>query len=467
MSQVSVIGLFLIAVLWAAYVAQPVVVPVVLAWTIATIVLPVVTWMQGYRIPRGVGGAAGNGSAGRHHRRASAAAVDADHLLARPGLPSSARLMREKFQMMSQPLAMLDEVRKALNAITVGGEGGIKVETQSGTLVTSIIGVLTPAVSQFILFIGALIFYLVYQKRIRTTAVFFVRDRDARLTTLRTLSDIDSNMTIYFGTFTVVNVCLGVVTVLLTWAVGLPNPLLWGVLAAVLNYVPYIGPAIVTGTLAVVGLLTFPTLDRGGRRPARLHRNCHRGGPLPDADGHRPPADAQSVRRISGHRLLHVAVGADRRLPGGAAADGLDRGAGQRLRGGKALPARVNQSRIVGRVVSWKQLCLHNLPSRGVDHGTDPAQRPHRLADADIKDKATDQFERMADKATDQFNRFADQAEGVASRVAEQGREAGEKVQEVAGNLKGAVDKSVKDQPMATLAMAAAVGFVLGALWKS
>ncbi len=46
MSQVAVIGLFLIALLWAAYVAQPVVVPVVLAWTIATIVLPVVTWMQ-------------------------------------------------------------------------------------------------------------------------------------------------------------------------------------------------------------------------------------------------------------------------------------------------------------------------------------------------------------------------------------------------------------------------------------
>jgi ElaB/YqjD/DUF883 family membrane-anchored ribosome-binding protein len=38
---------------------------------------------------------------------------------------------------------------------------------------------------------------------------------------------------------------------------------------------------------------------------------------------------------------------------------------------------------------------------------------------------------------------------------------------EVAGNLKSAVDKSVKDQPIVTLAMAAAVGFVLGALWKS
>ena len=70
-------------------------------------------------------------------------------------------------------------------------------------------------------------------------------------------------------------------------------------------------------------------------------------------------------------------------------------------------------------------------------------------------------------KATDQFKSMANQAEDVANRVTEQGREAAERVQEVAGNFKGAVDKSVKDQPMATLAVAAVLGFVLGALWKS
>jgi ElaB/YqjD/DUF883 family membrane-anchored ribosome-binding protein len=46
-------------------------------------------------------------------------------------------------------------------------------------------------------------------------------------------------------------------------------------------------------------------------------------------------------------------------------------------------------------------------------------------------------------------------------------REVSDRTGEVAGNFKGALDKSVKDQPMATLALAAAVGFVLGALWKS
>jgi predicted PurR-regulated permease PerM len=57
-----------------------------------------------------------------------------------------------------------------------------------------------------------------------------------------------------------VNVCLGMATAALAWLVGLPNPLLWGALAAVLNYLPYIGPALVIGTLGVAGLLTFPTL---------------------------------------------------------------------------------------------------------------------------------------------------------------------------------------------------------------
>jgi ElaB/YqjD/DUF883 family membrane-anchored ribosome-binding protein len=78
----------------------------------------------------------------------------------------------------------------------------------------------------------------------------------------------------------------------------------------------------------------------------------------------------------------------------------------------------------------------------------------------------TERLERMADKATDQFRHLADRAEDAAGRVAERSRDAGERMQEVAGNLKGAVDKSVKNQPMATLALAAIAGFVLGALWK-
>jgi ElaB/YqjD/DUF883 family membrane-anchored ribosome-binding protein len=86
---------------------------------------------------------------------------------------------------------------------------------------------------------------------------------------------------------------------------------------------------------------------------------------------------------------------------------------------------------------------------------------------SDMKEKATDQFENMADKASDQFKNVADQVEGVANRVAEQGREMGQHVGEVADRFKGAVNQSIKEQPMTTLALAAVAGFVLGALWKS
>jgi predicted PurR-regulated permease PerM len=115
-------------------------------------------------------------------------------------------------------------------------------------------------ISQFVLFVGALIFYLIYQRKLRDSAVYFLKDRGARLTILKILTDIDDHMTIFFGTFTIVNVCLGLTTAALTWSIGLPNPLLWGVLAGALNYIPYVGPAVVATTLAVVGILTFPTL---------------------------------------------------------------------------------------------------------------------------------------------------------------------------------------------------------------
>jgi ElaB/YqjD/DUF883 family membrane-anchored ribosome-binding protein len=80
-----------------------------------------------------------------------------------------------------------------------------------------------------------------------------------------------------------------------------------------------------------------------------------------------------------------------------------------------------------------------------------------------VSDTAQD----MADKATQQIGKAVDTAESTMRSLADRSSQAGEQMQEVAGNLRGAIDKSVKDQPMATLAIAAVLGFTLGALWKS
>jgi predicted PurR-regulated permease PerM len=258
-SQVAVLGLFVIAILWSCYVAQHVIVPILLAWVIATIVLPLVKWLQ----DRGVSRAAAATCVTLLFLLLIAALVI---LLSAPVASWLGRasqlgsLLRERLESFSHPLALLQELQKGLGAIEGSGTKVMKVEQQSASMVSTILGVLTPAITQFLLFLGALIFYLIYRDQLRATVVHLVSHREGRLTTLRALNEIDDNMTTYFGTFTLVNVGLGVVATVLTWATGLPNPFLWGVLACVLNYIPYIGPAIMIGTLAVVGLFVHPNL---------------------------------------------------------------------------------------------------------------------------------------------------------------------------------------------------------------
>jgi len=89
-----------------------------------------------------------------------------------------------------------------------------------------------------------------------------------------------------------------------------------------------------------------------------------------------------------------------------------------------------------------------------LDYSKGPTQKPETAAD------------RLTDTAADQFKKVADGAEELAGNVAQQVREYGEKAQDAVQNFKPFVKKSLKDQPMSTLAAAAAVGFILGALWK-
>ena len=72
----------------------------------------------------------------------------------------------------------------------------------------------------------------------------------------------------------------------------------------------------------------------------------------------------------------------------------------------------------------------------------------------------------MADKAGEKIKDVGADAQELAGNIAEQARQYGEKVQQAAQEFKPFVEKSMKEQPMGTLAAAAAIGFVLGALWK-
>ncbi len=76
-------------------------------------------------------------------------------------------------------------------------------------------------------------------------------------------------------------------------------------------------------------------------------------------------------------------------------------------------------------------------------------------------------IEDIKSKARQSVDEASDRAQDLASRAQDFAGQARDQVGEVAGNVKGAIDKSVKDQPLTTLLDAAAIGFVIGAIWKS
>jgi predicted PurR-regulated permease PerM len=70
------------------------------------------------------------------------------------------------------------------------------------------------------------------------------------------------------ATVTVINISLGAVVAAGAWMFGFENPLMLGLLTAIFNYIPYIGPACIVIILFGVGLVTFPTLGYALLPPA-------------------------------------------------------------------------------------------------------------------------------------------------------------------------------------------------------
>lgn len=105
---------------------------------------------------------------------------------------------------------------------------------------------------------------------IALTFFFLARDEQTTRRTIRRLplrghreaveemfDNVQKSVTRYLRISAVIYVAVGILTAIAMAALGMPNPLLWGGLAAALGFVPYAGPLIVFGCIAAVSLLTF------------------------------------------------------------------------------------------------------------------------------------------------------------------------------------------------------------------
>ena len=263
-AQVATVGIFILLLGTALYLCRPILLPVVAAVVIGTTLAPVVKAAARHRVSPWA-------SAVVLGAALVAAAGTAVTLLAGPvagwiaKAPEIGATIKQKLYVLDWPLAALRELQEVL---LPSAGNAVAVEPSHWGMVTPVLEFVTPAVAQLTLFFVTLIFFLAVQMDFRRYMVSFFTTRDGKRRFMRIANDIEDHLASYVAVVTLINFALGVVVAAGAWLFGFPSPIIIGVLAMLLNYIPYIGAACLTIILFCIGLVTFPSLAYALAPPA-------------------------------------------------------------------------------------------------------------------------------------------------------------------------------------------------------
>jgi predicted PurR-regulated permease PerM len=171
--------------------------------------------------------------------------------------PDIEATVKQAFSVLDKPIAALRSLESSLMG---GASPAQSVAASPPNVIIPVIAFVTPAAAELILFFVALVFMLAGQIEMHATLAMMFASREGRLRYLKIVRDIEYNLASYLLVVTCVNAVLGMVVATGAWLLGLPNPAVFGMLAAILNYIPYVGPAVMAMVLFGVGLVTFSSL---------------------------------------------------------------------------------------------------------------------------------------------------------------------------------------------------------------
>ena len=169
-------------------------------------------------------------------------------------LPELAGALRNKLDALEEGLATFRAFQSMFGIV------GSPPSIDFAALLQPTVAFLTPTIGELLIFLTTLFFVLLDRVDLRKAIILLFEDQDDRLRVIRIMNDLERNLSRYIGTVTVINLGIGVITAFGAWALGFGNPMLFGALAYVCNYVPYIGPAVVVLVLFAAGLVSFPSL---------------------------------------------------------------------------------------------------------------------------------------------------------------------------------------------------------------
>lgn len=262
---ISLFGLLLIALIGLLYFARPFLLPVAMAFVIGTMLAPAATYLEKHHIPRAVSAVAIVALA------CSGIAVMVS-LIAAPVMqwatqaPELAGTLKEKLHVFDGLLSIFHRLQNLINGGSAPATASFelpKIEWMQPTL-----EFLSPTLAEFLLFVATLILFIASWGSLRRSLVMTFADHEGRLRTLRILNGIESSLGSYLLMVTTINFGVGIGTGLICAVTGMPNPAGLGALAAVFNFLPYIGPVAMFVVLTAVGLVSYPTIAAGLIAPA-------------------------------------------------------------------------------------------------------------------------------------------------------------------------------------------------------
>jgi len=258
----AVQGLFVLALGYTLYFARALLLPIVAAILLTFLLTPAIRALHRLRLPAPIGALVvlvvfiGVSGVGIYEL-----AGPADDWI--KGAPKTLAQVDARLRTLAAPLLRVkrtaDYVERAATLPDATAPKVPEVVVRAPQLSTRLFGTTRLLLSGLVETILLLYFLLASGGRLLQKIVAFlprVADKEKAVAIAR---ETEQAIAMYLGTVTLINLVVGFLTAMVTWAIGLPNPLLWGALAALLEFVPYLGSAVMIGLLTVAGLATFET----------------------------------------------------------------------------------------------------------------------------------------------------------------------------------------------------------------
>lgn len=258
-TTVCLVILTVLAAGFVAWAASTVLIPVAFAILLNLVLSPVVRWLRRRRIPNRLGAA-------MVMSLVVLSLCAATYGLSGPlqgwieRAPDVVRAVESKLRGMDRPLAELTEAIDRVENMGNGDDDKVTVEVEppAKSAISRIYVTLSPIIIGLFMTLLLAYFLLASGDMFLRKFVALFPSVDSKSRARHIVQRIESEVSVYLGTITIINAMLGVAIGITLYILGVPNPVMWGCVAAVLNYIPYVGALV--GIISV-GAVSFVAFD--------------------------------------------------------------------------------------------------------------------------------------------------------------------------------------------------------------